>query len=86
MVGTLVEISCQKRWTTELSLSRAWSLRAGCCSLSIARRPLAELTIAAAMIDLDYGEMNRERRAERRVNDFSALKKKEKQDKGKGNY
>jgi len=75
MVGTLVEISCQKRWTTALSLSRAWSLRAGFCSLSIARRPLAELAIAAAMIDLDYGEMKREGRAERRVNDFLHLRR-----------
>jgi hypothetical protein len=48
MVGTLVEISGQKRWTTELRLSSACSFSSGAGSCSIARSPLAELTVATA--------------------------------------
>jgi hypothetical protein len=48
MVGTLVEISGQKRWTTELRLASACSFSSGAGSCSIARSPLAELTVATA--------------------------------------
>jgi hypothetical protein len=48
MVGTLVEISGQKRWTTELRLASACSFSSAAGSCSIARSPLAELTVATA--------------------------------------
>ena len=48
MAGTLVEISGQKRWTTELRLESACSFNSGAGSCSIARSPLAELTVATA--------------------------------------
>jgi hypothetical protein len=48
MVGTLVEISGQKRWTTELRRASACSFSSGAGSCSIARSPLAELTVATA--------------------------------------
>jgi hypothetical protein len=43
-----VEISGQKRWTTELRLASACSFSSGAGSCSIARSPLAELTVATA--------------------------------------
>ncbi|CAA6672118.1 unnamed protein product [Spirodela intermedia] len=46
MAGTLVEISGQKRWMSELRLPRACSFSSGCGSFSIASSPPAELGAA----------------------------------------
>uniref|UniRef100_A0A0A9F0V4 Uncharacterized protein n=1 Tax=Arundo donax TaxID=35708 RepID=A0A0A9F0V4_ARUDO len=54
MAGTLVEISCQKRWTTELRLASACSFSSAAGSCSIARSPLAELTVATAAMAALY--------------------------------
>ncbi|GMN62485.1 hypothetical protein TIFTF001_031570 [Ficus carica] len=49
MTGTLVEISGQKLSTKLLRLERAWSFSKGWVSLSMAKRPPAELTMVAAI-------------------------------------
>ncbi|KRY03027.1 hypothetical protein T12_3505, partial [Trichinella patagoniensis] len=65
----LVEISGQKRLTRELSLCRAWSLRAGCSSFSMASSPLAELTTAMIkqVARISLLRKSRQQRSEREV-------------------
>ena len=67
MVGTLVEISGQKRWTTELRLASACSFSSGAGSCSIARSPLAELTVATAAMAALPSVRRRRRRGGARV-------------------